>query len=395
MKSAQLIGLRALNESSTSPDSTADHVFLQKKKMLLKTLSFRSQCVQEADFEPDHAPALHVATNFSLRGNDNDFIYSRSDCPTRARAERSLEMMEGGKAILFSSGMAAITTLFLAMQPSIVLLCNVGYTGTLSWLSSSGLVVTKDAEQFVAHEGKNKVIFVEAIRNPDASLADLSSLSALAKQTSATLCVDATFATPVLTRPVLAAGAVVVHSLSKFVGGHSDVLAGCVATDNMGIFMKMRHLRHNLGNVPGNLECFLLIRSFKTLVLRVLQQAKSARKICDYLGKHPRITAVLNGAISDPKLWQQLLESGGGTGSSSKKWKKYASPCFSIVIEGDAKEFLSKLVLFEPATSLGGVCSSADWRHRWNPGENEKLIRLSVGVEDPDDLINDLKQALN
>jgi cystathionine beta-lyase/cystathionine gamma-synthase len=250
MKSNQLIGLRALGESTSE-----SAVFLFQKKEILKSCSFQTQAVQDAVVdEPDHAPALHVATSFSLRSSENSFIYSRSDCPTRARVEETLGRLEGGKAILFSSGMSAISTLLQALDPASVFLQNVGYTGTLSFLREHKVQVTSDEALFRAQSGK-KVVFCEALRNGDSSVADLKALSTLAKEVGAAFVVDATFATPVLCRPI-GTGAIVVHSLSKFIGGHSDVLAGAVATSDMAVYLKLRHLRHNLGNVPGNFEWF-------------------------------------------------------------------------------------------------------------------------------------------
>lgn len=133
-----------------------------------------------------------------------------------------------------------------------------------------------------------------------------------------------------------------------------------------------------------------MLRSLKTLNLRVRRQAKSARIISERLAKHADVE-VLQGAISHPALWKELTASGGNADGC----KKLASPCFSIILRrGDAKQFLKRLVLFEPATSLGGVSSSADWRKRWDPSQDERLVRLSVGVEDPEDLISDILQAL-
>ncbi len=340
--------------------------------------------------ETDHAPAIHVATAFALPpGEETPYIYARAKAPTRDRLETAFGLVEGGRCLAYASGMAAITSVLGGLgTDALVLLVNVGYTGTKSFFGASPLARTTDVEEFAKRQTSGrKVIFCELVRNPDSCLADIESLARLAAETKSLLVVDATFATPVLCRPLAIGAHVVIHSASKFIGGHSDVLAGLVVTTDVCLYLTLNKTRMWTGAIPGNLECFLLLRSLKTLQLRVMHSSRSAYEIAKHLKRHAAIESVSNGAMDQKQLWKAM---------AAVDDDKLACPCFTFALKSEAlvARFMERLRLFEMCTSLGGAASSIDHRSRWDSSRSVCEFRLSVGLEDVADLISDLDNAL-
>lgn len=392
-KSEQLVQLRQLNDA--------------KKFSLRSVFSAAGSATRAVHADDhtelcaDHAPPIHVATTFHLDERPgSEYVYGRSGTPTRDRVERVLEAVEGignnVKAATFSSGMAALTCILNVLNPDLLLVFNAGYTGALKMLRDKSDVfgVIDDAAQFetLAPSRNRCVIFCEAVRNPDSTLCDFESLNRIAKATRATVVCDATFSTPVLCKPLVLGAHVVLHSASKFLGGHSDLLCGVLCTPDVRIFMRIMSERMHAGSVLGSLESFLLLRSLRTLTLRVKRQSKNAFLVAQFLQRHPMIDSISNGAMDQPKLWKTFVAE---SSVLETKPAKLACPCFTFRCK-DAEEAVAlpaHLRLISNCTSLGGVSTSIDHRHRWDPKRDPRDYRISIGVEDAKDIIEDLEQA--
>jgi cystathionine beta-lyase len=254
--------------ATSSADLHMDHmVKATKKRQFLKAkAAFDTRCVQGdsgVTNETGHAPAIQVSTTYSLDDPTNTkFIYARANAPTRARLEAAYGAVEGGSCIAYASGMAAISSVFSAYNPAVVLIENAGYTGTKSFLAQQKgrFEQVETFEELEKHSGTKKMVYCEAVRNPDSQLCNLTDLVSKSKALNALVVVDNTFGTAVLCRPLTLGADVVIHSASKFIGGHSDVLAGLVVTNNMALHLNLHKQRMWMGNVLGNLEAFLLLR---------------------------------------------------------------------------------------------------------------------------------------
>ena len=343
-----------------------------------------------------------------VRATDTDMFYTRYGNPTHTVVESKIAKLEGADAaLLFASGMGAITTSILALLKSgdhIVAQRDI-YGGVskflTQWLPKLGIETTLvDTVEYEQHERairpNTKILYLESPTNPTLRIVDLQKTAALAKKHGLISMIDSTFATPINQRPVEFGIDLILHSGTKYFGGHSDLIAGIVA-GRQDLIDRIRHTRTTLGGVMDPHAAWLLLRGIKTLAVRMQRQNESALRIAQFLAKHSQVRRVhypfLEGHPQRAIAMEQM--SGGGG-------------ILSFEVEGtgeDAKRMTEALRLFTLAPSLGGVDSlvsipvltshamiSADQRQKM--GVTEQLIRLSVGIENADDLIADLEHAL-
>jgi len=327
--------------------------------------------------------------------------YSRPSNPNRNHLEAALAHLEGGvAAATFSSGSAATNAVLQALKPGDHVIATKGFYGTrtlLTLFEQWGLKVTlMDTTDLAAVEAairpETRLIWAETPTNPMMLVTDIRGLSELARQHKAISVFDNTLASPMLQRPLELGADLVMHSTTKFLGGHSDILGGAIiARENSDFFQRVRHIQAAAGAVPSPFECWLLLRGIRTLAIRVKTQAASAQKIAEYLSSHPKVEKILySGLKTHPGHDIAARQMHGGFGG-----------LMSVLVKGDDKTALaitSHLKLITRATSLGAVESTIDHRYSVEPQGTptpKNLLRLSVGIEHVDDLIGDLEQALS
>jgi cystathionine gamma-synthase len=360
--------------------------------------------------EPDPATGavrepIHLATTFE-RGADgtypHGYFYSRSGNPNRTALERAVAALEGGhEAVAFASGSAATLAVFsLAAAGGRVVCSSDCYHGTAKqlreilprWGGSAGFVDTTDLDAVRrALASGAALLWVETPSNPLLRVSDLAALAGLAHEHGALLGCDNTFASPVLQQPLALGADLVMHSSTKYLGGHSDVLGGIVVAREASAELEgLRHFQGAGGGVPSPFDCWLLLRSLPTLPLRVRQQSASALAVARFLAADPRVERVhYPGLEQHPGHALAVRQMGGGFGA-----------VVSFQVPGAAAEALavaSRVRLFTRATSLGGVESLIEHRASMEGPLSQtppNLIRLSVGLENVDDLVADLGQAL-
>ncbi len=330
--------------------------------------------------------------------------YTRDDNPTFIHAERTIADLENGEECrLFASGMAAIAAIFYTLRPgSHVVIPDSMYWGAKSWLQThcerQDIAITEydagDAQSIeVAMEGhtSTKIVWVETPSNPMMHVTDIAQAAEIAHAHGSMLCVDSTAATPVFTRPLDHGADLVVHSATKYLNGHSDVLSGAVVTrEEHSLWQDLTQERHDAGALPGSFEAWLLLRGMRTLYVRVGAASANAQNIAEFLQQHKSVeTVYYPGLESHPGHEIAKRQMDGGFG---------ALLSFGVVGgKSAALAVASKLQLIVSATSLGGVETLIEHRHTLEPEENripENLLRLSVGIEQADDLIADLDSAL-
>jgi cystathionine gamma-lyase len=341
-------------------------------------------------------------------GVHKGFDYARTVNPTRLALEANLAALEGAQyGLCFSSGMAATSTVIEAMEAGDhVISCNDLYGGTYRVFTKVfarfGLTFSfVDATDLSAVEKaftpKTKLVWIETPSNPMLRLTDIKRICELAHKKGARVCVDNTFATPALQQPLALGADLVVHSTTKYLGGHSDVVGGCIVTNDKEAFDKLKFLQNAVGAVPGPMDCFLLLRGTKTLPIRMERHCENAMKVAKHLLAHPEVAKVhYPGLPTHPEheLAKAQMRGFGGM--------------ISFELKGDlerAKKAISSFQVFSLAESLGGVESLAGHpptmthgsiprEERLKSGLVDGLIRLSVGIEDAQDLIEDLDQAI-
>ncbi|MCB1056625.1 MAG: cystathionine gamma-synthase [Acidobacteria bacterium] len=339
-------------------------------------------------------------------GVHRGYEYSRTDNPTRTALQRAMATLEGGRhALAFSSGMAAIDTVFRLLSPGDHVVCgNDVYGGTFRLfdkiLKKQGLefsyVATGDIDEVAAAlRPTTQLVWLETPTNPLLRLTDIAAVAALTRQHGARLGVDNTFASPALQRPLELGADLVVHSTTKYLGGHSDVVGGVVVVNDDRLYEDLKFLQNGIGAVPGPMDCFLTLRGLKTLSLRLAAHCANALEIARFLEAHPVVERVIYPFLeSHPQhaLAKRQMAGGGGI--------------ISFVVEGGAEvahEVARSTRLFTLAESLGGVeslievpavmthAAVAESALAVDPG----LIRISVGIEHAGDLIADLGSALS
>lgn len=353
------------------------------------------------------APPINLSTNYEQAADGayhQGRVYSRADNPTYEPAERMLAMLEGanGGCILFASGMAAAIAVFQSLVPGDhVVVARMLYWGVRKWLAEFGLTWGLDVEfvdtsdldavKTALRPGKTRLVWVETPANPTWDVCDLSAICALAHAAGARVAVDNTVPTPVLTRPIEFGADIVVHSATKYLNGHSDVLAGAVlSARNDPFWQRIRSWRRTAGAVPGPVEAWLLVRGMRTLFLRVRRASESALAIARHFEAHPALGAVLYpGLPAHPGHAIAARQMTGGFGGM-----------LSIRVAGGAERaraVLAAVEVFKRATSLGGVESLIEHRSSMEGPSSpvpDDLLRLSIGIEAPEDLIADLEAAL-
>lgn len=352
-------------------------------------------------------------------GKHKGYEYSRTGNPTRAALERLIAELEGAGCdkktygFGFASGMAASSCVFsLFKSGDKILISSNVYGGTFRVLDkvfsqfglSYEIIDMRDENALKSAINKSKdsikALFLETPANPLMTVTSISSVATIAQKHGILLIVDNTFMTPYLQKPLALGADIVVHSATKYLGGHSDIVAGCVVLKDKELAQQIGFLQNAIGAVLAPFDSFLLIRGIKTLGVRMQRHCENALKIAQYLEKNPAIECVyyplLDSSI-DPcgKQIQQSQASGGGGMISFELKKEY-----------DFKIFVQSCTLIPLAESLGGVesllCHPASMTHasipqdiRQSIGISDNLIRLSVGIENADDLIADIQNALN
>ncbi|MEO6957972.1 MAG: PLP-dependent aspartate aminotransferase family protein [Antricoccus sp.] len=342
--------------------------------------------------DPLNQPPV-LASNF-LAGGAAD--YARFGTPSSAAFEAALGALEGGQAVAFSTGMAASAAILegLPAGATVLTASNIyhGVRTLLADMQSRDRLYDRsvDATDLRAVETALEgaaLLWIETPSNPLIQVLDLASLCALAASRNIPVAVDSTFATPVLQRPLEFGATYVLHSATKYIGGHSDLMMGAVVTADESAELTEQIVRRRSlhGAFPGAMECFLALRGIRTMALRVQQSEASAQVLAERLVDHPAVTRVFYpGLAADPGHELARAQMSGFGGMLS----------FCVESEDVADAVLARTKLIVMATSLGGVESTAERRNRWNEGAPTGLIRFSVGIEDVEDIWADLDAAL-
>jgi cystathionine gamma-lyase len=342
-------------------------------------------------------------------GQHKGFEYARTQNPTRSVLETNLAALENGRhAICFASGLAAMDAVIRLLDPGAeIISTNDLYGGSYRQMVRvhgrygilSKFVDMQDAAAVARHIGPDtRMLWIETPTNPMLNVVDIRELCALAREKGILSCVDNTFASPYLQNPLDLGADIVLHSATKYIGGHSDVVHGAVIVKDDVLAEKLHFLQNAVGAVPGPQDCFLVLRGIKTLHLRVERACQNAARIAEYLSVHPKVKSVnYPGLTSHPGH------------ETAKRQMRLFGAMLSFDLYDDryenAVQVMTRTQLFTLAESLGGVESlighpatmthaSIPREERLKVGLTDSLIRLSVGIEDVEDLIADLEQAL-
>jgi cystathionine gamma-lyase len=366
--------------------------------------------------EPDDltgavTPPIYTSSTFAQAkiGETKGFEYSRTGNPTRQRLERAVADLEGGRfGLAFASGLAAETAVAgLLHSGDHVVICNDVYGGTFRLfnqvfrnfgVSFDRVDATNPDNLERAVRPNTKMVWMESPTNPLMLVLDIKAMAKVSKDHGLTLTVDNTFASPCLQNPLKLGASVVVHSTTKYIGGHSDLVGGAVVTSSQTLHEKLKFLQNATGSVPGPFDCYLALRGIRTIHLRMQRHSTNAAAVADALAKDTgRVKEVCYPFLSQSpsyKLARRQMSAGGGM--------------LAFRIRGGygaASKFLEALRVFTLGESLGGVESLAEHpakmthsslppEERRKLGITDDLVRLSVGVEDTNDLVDDVKGAL-
>ncbi len=337
------------------------------------------------------------------------YEYARSQNPTRTALEEALAVIEQGKfGLAFSSGVAATDAVIKLLNPGDEVICaNDMYGGTYRLFTKVferfGIVFkpvdTTNAENISAAISANtKLVWLETPTNPLMNITDIEAVAAITKKHNLILVVDNTFASPALQNPLTLGADIVMHSATKYLGGHSDVIQGALVMNSPELREKLYFIQKSCGAVPGPMDCFLVLRGIKTLGVRMKAHCENGAIIAHWLRNHPKVA----------KVYWPGFEDHPGHAAAKKQMKDFGG-MISFELKNDSleevKRVLSKTHLFALAESLGGVESlvnhpasmthaSIPREERIKNGLRDSLIRLSVGIEDAEDLIKDLDQAI-
>lgn len=356
---------------------------------------------------PIYQTSTYVQTS---PGEHKGYEYSRTKNPTRTALEESIATLEGGVAgFAFASGMSAIDTVMRLLKPGDeVIATNDLYGGSYRLFTKIyqqyGIVChfvdMSDIDNITAKlTAHTKLVWVETPTNPLLKVIDIKAVAESIKKHEALLCVDNTFATPYLQRPIELGADIVIHSATKYLAGHSDVVLGAVVCNSETLAEKIAFIQNSVGAIPGPMDSFLTLRGIKTLHLRLDRHSQNAAKIASFLQAHERVGETYYPGLTTHSTHQVASAQMDGFGGM-----------VSFTLKSDLKEdaiiVLENLKVFTLAESLGGVESLAGHpatmthasiprEERLKAGLKDSLIRLSVGVEDIEDLMEDLDQALN
>lgn len=342
-------------------------------------------------------------------GKNKGFEYARSQNPTRKALEEALAIIENGKfGLAFSSGVAATDAVIKLLSPGDEVICgNDMYGGTYRLFTKVfekfGIkfhyVDMHSVENISTYINSNtKLIWLETPTNPLMNICDIEAVSVLAKKQNILVCVDNTFASPYLQNPLDLGADIVMHSVTKYLGGHSDVIQGCLVMNDADLREKLYFIQKSCGAVPGPMDCFLVLRGIKTLGVRMKAHCENGKIIANWLRNNSKVA----------KVYWPGFEDHPGHAIAKKQMRDFGG-MISFELKNDsvdeAKRVLSSTHLFSLAESLGGVESlinhpasmthaSIPREERIKNGLSDSLIRLSVGIEDAEDLIEDLKKAI-
>jgi cystathionine beta-lyase/cystathionine gamma-synthase len=342
-------------------------------------------------------------------GKHKGFEYARSQNPTRFALEEALAVLENGKfGLAFSSGVAATDAVIKLLQPGDeVIAANDMYGGTYRLFTKIferfGIrfhyVNMQEAENIKPYINKNtKLIWTETPTNPLINIVDIAAVAAISKANNLLLCVDNTFASPYLQNPLDLGADIVMHSATKYLGGHSDVIQGALVMNDQALRDQLYFIQKSCGAVPGPMDCFLVLRGIKTLHVRMERHCENGEKIAQFLRNHPKVGHVYWCGFNDHPGY-----------AIAKKQMRGFGGMISFTLKDDSVETAMKLLsstkVFSLAESLGGVESlinhpatmthaSIPREERIKNGLSDSLIRLSVGIEDAEDLIEDLEAAI-
>ncbi len=336
------------------------------------------------------------------------YAYARTHNPTRTALERNIASLEDGEyGLAFSSGMAAISTVIQMLNAGDhVLSCDDVYSGTFRVFEKVfkrhnlefDFVDITNPHSLEKHIKDNtKIIWLESPSNPLLKITDIESITRIAKSKKILTVIDNTFATPYFQKPLNLGVDIVVHSTTKYLNGHSDIIGGAVVTNDRGLYNRIQFIQNTTGSVPGPFDCFLVLRGIKTLALRMERHAENAMKIAQFLEKLPQVRRVIYPGLKSHPQHELARKQMSGFGGM-----------ITFFIKGgleSARSFLERVEIFSLAESLGGVESliehPAIMTHVSLPKEvkeklgiSDELIRISVGIENVDDLIDDLEKAL-
>ncbi|MBI1200953.1 MAG: aminotransferase class V-fold PLP-dependent enzyme [Rhodopseudomonas sp.] len=376
-----------------------------KARLSLRTLAAQALGMHDPVTKGIVQP-IHMSATY-LRDSDNGYragyVYGHTDNVSVQQAEHLIAALEGAdEALLFGSGMAAATTVLLALEkPTHIIASQVMYWGFRSWLREIGryghtvtFVETSDldAVRAAVRPGETGLFWIETPSNPLWTITDIAAICDIAHAADALVCVDSTVATPIFTRPLALGADIVMHSATKYLNGHSDVIAGALAVASDGpLWRRIAKMRGQLGGALNPFDAWLLMRGMRTLDVRVRAQAKSAASLVERLVGHPAVSTVLYpGLATHPGHAVAMRQMTGGFGGM-----------FSLRIGKGEKAAIAVAAcveLWKRATSLGGVESLIEHRASIEgegspcPGD---LLRFSVGLEDADELYFDLTRALS
>lgn len=380
-----------------------------------KNLGFGTKAIH-AGQEPDPTtgavmtPIYQTSTYWQPSpGAHKGYAYARGKNPTRTALEKCIAELEGAKyGLCFSSGMGAIDAVTKLLRPGDEVITGDDlYGGTYRMFTKVfapfgikfHFIDMKDANNITKYINSNtKMIWLETPTNPTMQIIDIEACAKIAKQHKLICAVDNTFASPYLQNPLALGADIVMHSVTKYLGGHSDVVMGALCTSDDNLYQQLAFIHNSCGATPGPQDSFLVLRGIKTLHIRMERHCYNGRKIAEFLKTHPKVDKLYWPGFTDHPnhdIAKKQMRDFGGMISFSIKGNKQA----------DAFEVASRTKVFSLAESLGGVESlinhPATMTHASIPKEErdkagvvESLLRLSVGIEDVDDLIADLKQAL-
>jgi cystathionine beta-lyase/cystathionine gamma-synthase len=360
----------------------------------------------DAPYGSVNVPIYQTATYAQPRvGEPKAWDYARAGNPTREAFQQALASLEGGeRAFAFASGLGAEATLLLTLRPGDhVVLADDVYGGTYRLFSKvlsdwglrfSTVDMADPSALSAALTSATKLVWIETPSNPLLKIVDIGAVCAIAHDHGARAVVDSTFATPALQRPLALGADAVVHSVTKYIGGHSDLIGGAIVTSDEEWIERLGFLSYAVGAVPGPMDSYLALRGLKTLALRMRAHSAGARAVAAYLRTHPAVTAVLYPGFDDHPghdVAARQMQDFGGMVS------------FRVLSAEKALDVARRTRLFFLAESLGGVESlievPAPMTHASVTGSPLEvpadLVRLSVGIEHPDDLIEDLDRALS
>jgi cystathionine gamma-synthase len=376
----------------------------------IDTMDFETRAIH-AGQEPDPATGavttpIYQTSTFAQEavGVHKGYDYARAANPTRTALEECLASLENAAyGHAFSSGLGATTSIMHLIDPGDHVVCvNDVYGGTYRMFSQvyepkgyRFTYVTPDqlSTDAAAHVSDARLVWIETPTNPLLNVVDIAAVAAAARAAGALLVVDNTFATPYLQTPLDLGADIVLHSTTKYLGGHSDVVGGFAGTNDPTVADRLRFLQKSLGAVPGPFDAWLVLRGVKTLAVRMDRHCANARKVVEFLSEHPRVTSV---------LWPGLLGHPGHDIAARQMHDFGGMVSFLVETQEEAVELVARTTVWTLAESLGGVESLIEHPARMTHASTAtgpyaapaNLVRLSVGIESADDLVADLARAL-